>query len=116
MDHGQDKGDEMVLALLSLTMFSDEDDYRAWKGQDWDALHRLYQKGYIWDPKNKAKSVVVTEQGAQRARELFEKHFGLSGQGAPKRQTGLRRVLRTRAQAPASLMFARDDIMPGNFL
>jgi hypothetical protein len=29
---------------------------RTWKGFDWDTLDRLYEKGWIFDPKNKAKS------------------------------------------------------------
>lgn len=84
MDYDRDKVDEMVLALLSLTIFKDGVVYRAWKGHDWDALDRLYQKGYTWDPKSKAKSVAITEQGVQRARELFEKHFAISGHAVSK--------------------------------
>jgi hypothetical protein len=77
MEYDSDRVDEMVLALLYLTMF-DEDEYgaRAWKGHDWDALDRLNAKGYISDPKSKAKSVVMTPKGVGRSRELFEKHFG----------------------------------------
>src|SRR3954469_15878484 len=37
-----DKIDEAVLALLYLTR---HDHWRAWKGFDWDALDRLYEKG-----------------------------------------------------------------------
>jgi Domain of unknown function (DUF6429) len=48
---------------------------RARKSHGWDALDRLHEKGYISDPKSKAKSVVMTEEGAKRAKELFEKHF-----------------------------------------
>ena len=76
MEYNKDKVDEMVLALLYLTTFADRPGWRAWKSHDWDALDRLYAKGYIWDPKSKAKSVVVTEEGVTRSRELFEKHFG----------------------------------------
>ena len=56
MDYDQDKVDEMVLALLWLTSFN-EDQYgaRAWKGHDWEAMERLHAKGYISDPKSKAK-------------------------------------------------------------
>jgi Domain of unknown function (DUF6429) len=79
MDYDEDKVDEMVLALLSLTMFDDRPAVRAWKGHDWDALDRLHKKGYISDPKSKAKSVLMTEEGAKRAQELFEKHFGIGG-------------------------------------
>ena len=42
----------------------------------WDALDRLHAKGYISDPKSKARSVVLSEEGIERARELFEQHFG----------------------------------------
>ncbi len=42
----------------------------------WDALDRLHTKGYISDPKSKAKSVVLSAEGVKRARELFEQHFG----------------------------------------
>ena len=76
MEYDQDKVDEMVLALLYLTTFDDRSGWRAWKSHDWDALDRLHAKGYISDPKSKAKSVVVTEEGAHRSRELFDKHFG----------------------------------------
>ena len=75
MEYDKNKVDEAVLALLYLTMSEDKLGRRAWKSHDWDALHRLHEKGYISDPKSKAKSVVMTEEDAKRARELFEKHF-----------------------------------------
>jgi hypothetical protein len=77
MEYDQDKVDEMVLALLCLTMF-DEDEYgaRAWKRHDWDAMDRLHAKAYISDPRSKAKLVVVTVEGVQRSRELLDKYFG----------------------------------------
>ncbi len=72
-----DKIDDAVLALLHLTSFSDGRDefasVRAWKGHDWDALTRLHEKGFIGDPVSKAKSVVLTKSGQERARQLFEK-------------------------------------------
>lgn len=67
-----DKIDNMVLALLWLT---EHDNGRAWKGHDWDAMDRLFQKGYINDPKSKAKSIEFTEEGAKQSRELFERYF-----------------------------------------
>lgn len=76
MDYEADKVDEMVLALLYLTMFKGKYGVRTWKGHDWDAMDRLHQKDYISDPRSKAKSVVMTEEGTKRAQELFEKHFG----------------------------------------
>jgi heme-degrading monooxygenase HmoA len=75
MEYDEEKVDEMMLALLSLTMFEDRPAIRAWKGHDWDTLHRLHKKGYISNPKSKAKSVLTTEEGARRAQELFDKHF-----------------------------------------
>src|SRR5215813_9401174 len=76
MDYDRDKVDEMVLALLYLTMTEeDADGGRAWKSHDWDTLDRLHAKGYIWDPRSKAKSVVLSPEGVKRARELFEQHF-----------------------------------------
>jgi len=70
-----DKIDEFALALLYLTMGDDGSGMRAWKGIDWEVMNRLYEKGYIYDPKNKAKSVSVTADGEEKAEELFNKHF-----------------------------------------
>jgi hypothetical protein len=77
MDYDQDKVDEMTLALLWLTSFKDPVGVRAWKGQDWETMGRLHSKGYITDPKSKAKSVVLSEEGEKRSRELFAKYFSL---------------------------------------
>jgi hypothetical protein len=70
--YDEDKVDEVVLALLYLTLHGDS---RAWKGHDWDALGRLHMKGMIRDPVGKAKSVVLTEEGQKRCKEMFEKFF-----------------------------------------
>ena len=72
MDYNEDKVDDMVLVLLHLTSFDDRGFVRAWKGHDWDTLNRLHEKGLISDPKSKAKSVVLSDDGAQKARELFQ--------------------------------------------
>ena len=69
MDYDTDKVDEMVLALLCLTMFPEAGGTRAWKGHAWEALDRLHAKGSISDPKSKAKSVWMSDEGVQRARE-----------------------------------------------
>jgi hypothetical protein len=79
MDYDEDKVDDAVLALLALTMFGDKYQTRAWKGHDWDALNRLHEKGYIGDPKSKAKSVALTEEGKARAEALFDRLFGKLG-------------------------------------
>jgi hypothetical protein len=49
----------------------------AWKAQDWDTMERLHTKGFISDPKSKAKSVVLSQEGEKRSKELFAKHFSL---------------------------------------
>ncbi|NOZ61429.1 MAG: hypothetical protein GXO74_07080 [Calditrichaeota bacterium] len=77
MDYDKEKVDEMVLALLYLTTFDDGYGPRAWKGMDWDAMNRLFEKGYIGNPKSKAKSVILTEEGKKHSEELFFKYFGV---------------------------------------
>ena len=73
MEYDKEKVDETVLALLYLT--THDQGTRAWKGLDWDAMDRLHDKGYIGDPKTKAKSVTLTEEGERLSEELFKKHF-----------------------------------------
>jgi hypothetical protein len=72
-DFDRDKVEEIVLALLQLTL---HDSYRAWKGFDWDTLDRLYEKGWIENPRSKAKSVVLTEDGLANSSRLFQQYFG----------------------------------------
>jgi len=67
-----DKIDDVVLALLYLTL---HDHDRAWKGFDWDTLSRLHEKEMIKDARGKTKSVVFTPAGLRRAKELFEAMF-----------------------------------------
>ncbi len=78
MEYDTDKIDQTVMALLSLTMFNDGDGTRAWKGQDWEVMNRLFKRGWIGDPKSKAKSVVVTEEGERMATQLFDQLFAKS--------------------------------------
>jgi hypothetical protein len=73
MELDTDKIDDAVLALLCLGL---HDGTRAWKGFDWDAMDRLHEKGYISEPRGKAKSVVFTDKGLERARRLFNEMFG----------------------------------------
>jgi len=75
MEYNKDKVDEIVLALLYLTTFKDDFGLRAWKGVDWETMNRLHEKGYITNPKSKAKSVALSEKGAKLSEELFNKHF-----------------------------------------
>jgi len=41
-------------------------------------MNRLHEKGYIGNPKSKAKSVSLTVEGARLSEALFKKHFGVS--------------------------------------
>jgi hypothetical protein len=74
LDH--DKLADVALAVLALTMFDDRGVVRAWKGLDWDLLDVLYQKGWILNPRGKAKSVILTDEGARLAPERLRHHFG----------------------------------------
>jgi len=75
MKYNQDKVDEAILALLYLNIHGNQNVVRAWKSFDWDAMDRLHEKGFISDPKSKAKSVIMTEEGQSIAKELFAKLF-----------------------------------------
>jgi hypothetical protein len=69
----KDRLAEAALAILSLTL---HDDGRVWKGLDWDLMDLLHEKGWIVDPRSKAKSVVLTEDGERLADEFLRKYFG----------------------------------------
>jgi hypothetical protein len=79
MEMDAQKIDDAILALLCLGL---HDGVRAWKGFDWDSMDRLHEQGYISDPRGKAKSVVFTEEGLERAQRLLMELFGKPG--APK--------------------------------
>ncbi len=72
-DIDPDRIDEAILALLWLGL---HDDWRTWKGFDWEAMERLHRKGMISDPVGKAKSVVFTDEGRREAERLFRELFG----------------------------------------
>jgi hypothetical protein len=76
MELDTDKIDDAVLALLRLGL---HDGCRVWKGFDWDAMDRQYEKGYITDPRGKAKSVIFTDEGQERAECLLEELFSKRG-------------------------------------
>jgi hypothetical protein len=73
-DYNKERVDEMVLALLYLTSFPERGSVRAWKSHDWNALDRLHEKGLISDPKSKAKSILLSEEGTRKSEELFRKY------------------------------------------
>jgi Domain of unknown function (DUF6429) len=72
-----DRIDQSVLALLYLGL---HDTNRAWKTFDWEAMSRLHAKGYIADPVNKNKSVVLTSEGLRESERLLRQLFGDPGE------------------------------------
>jgi hypothetical protein len=42
---------------------------------DWAAMERLHEKGLISDPVGRAKSVVLTDEGLEKAERLFRDMF-----------------------------------------
>jgi hypothetical protein len=77
MEYDTNRIDEATLALLYLVLWKDGESIRAWKSFDWDTMNRLHEKGWIHDPKGKAKSVLMTKEGLRKSEELFEKLFAL---------------------------------------
>ena len=78
MLYNEDKVDEVVLALLHLNTFSEGGVSRAWKSLNWDSLNRLHQKGLISDPKSRAKSVQITDDGRAQSEKLFAQFFSVN--------------------------------------
>jgi len=78
MDYDNDKIDDYTLALLYLVTWERHkgSGARAWKSFDWETMNRLHEKGFISDPRSKAKSVVMSEEGFEKAEELFLTFFG----------------------------------------
>ena len=78
MDYDTAKVDEMTLALMYLTVYSEDGAAKTWKGYEWETLGRLHKANLIHDPLGKAKSVMMTEEGKKLCQELFSKHFSKS--------------------------------------
>ncbi len=73
MDYDQDRIDEVILALLAALEF---DNGRAWKRLDFDAMDRLHASGLISQPKGRAESVYLTEEGMRQGKALAARYFG----------------------------------------
>lgn len=67
----EDRIDEAAPAL----QLNEHQNGAAWRTFDWDATDRLHAKGLIANPASKNKSVALTEDGARRGREAFERLF-----------------------------------------
>ena len=79
MEYDKDKVDEMTLALLFLiTTKGTEGEFGARAGRSFDmaTMKRLHEKGWIDDPKTKALSIQITDEGFERSRALFIEYFG----------------------------------------
>lgn len=68
---------DTVLALMHLNAHEEQFGWRAWKSFPWEATDGLYERGLIGDPRSKAKSVVLTDGGAELAEQLFREMFGI---------------------------------------
>lgn len=75
MDLDTDKLDAAALAILSLTL---HDDRRVWKGIAWEITDRLHEKGLIENPANRAKSLLLTDDGLAEAQAALANLFGKS--------------------------------------
>jgi hypothetical protein len=78
MKYDQDKVDEMTLALLFLVTTEGTKDFGTRAGRTFDSatMKRLHEKGWIDDPKTKAISIQVTEEGFRKSKALFMEWFG----------------------------------------
>ena len=73
MEFDTDAVDDATLALMFLTLA--HGGTASWKGYDWDTTDRLYEKGYLENPRSKSKSIPLTEEGRARCERLFHEMF-----------------------------------------
>ena len=73
MEYNKEKIQEAVLALLYLNFTPDT--HCSWKSLHWDAMDALHEKGFISDPKNKNKSVALSEEGLEKAKQACKQLF-----------------------------------------
>ncbi len=71
--------EELTLMLMYLNRFKEnekfEDDfYVAWKGYNFNALNRLEEERFLIRRSRKAKSVLITDEGIERAEKLLDKY------------------------------------------
>jgi len=71
MAYDKDKVDEMALALMHLSSMREKEGVRAWKGLAWEITNRMFEKGWISDPKGKARS-------ASRGRRAQDASLGMA--------------------------------------
>ena len=70
---------ELTLLLIYLTSWQEEAGsvkvQRSWKGYPFEILDELREEGYFTGRKT-AKSIYLTEEGLDRAKELMKKYIG----------------------------------------
>lgn len=74
-DADREKLAEAALAILWLGAHGDGDATRVWKQVDWELTELLFERGWISDPKTKAKSVLLSEEGEKLAEKFFQDLF-----------------------------------------
>ena len=67
---------EAVLALLYACSFDEQGVRRSWKTYDWDITQRLFEQGFIDDPRGNRKSVLLSSEGEKCGKALAERLFG----------------------------------------
>ena len=72
MPFNEEGARDLVLALMHLTL---HDECRAWKSYDWDVMNALCERGFISNPRSRAKSVSLTAEGLARSREMYAKYL-----------------------------------------
>jgi len=68
----QEQISKLTLLLLYLTSWKENAVQRSWKGYDFEVLNKLEEAGMIAQSKT-AKSVYLTEDGIEAAKELEER-------------------------------------------
>lgn len=72
--------EELTMMLIYLSHFTEQDrfankdDKYAWKGYDFDVLDILDGKDYIRQGSHRSKSMYITKEGEEKAKELLERY------------------------------------------
>jgi len=74
----EEKVEEAVLALLYACSSEEHGVRRSWKTYDWAVTQRLFEQGFIDDPRGNRKSVLLTPEGEKRGKALAERLFAKS--------------------------------------
>ena len=70
---------DLTLILMYLSKFDDKTrlgaaDNKSWKGYNFNVINDLVDSNYIYQSSYKAKSVIMTEEGIEKAKELLSKY------------------------------------------